>query len=238
MPSVEPNNPLESFPAIANPSSEATRLAAENISQTASANGWDISASADTCNGWGSAITHSDTSSNGWIDEPKKPELAHSKASSSGWTDEPEKKDYNGWGVPSRTALPNQNQVVEANITTAPVIQTSNDISSSVSSAPSAPPIPDEISSEGPIYYPSVENSKLDLYVPAAEHGAPVTSNKKDEHTTSSCVICWEAPIEAACVPCGHMAGCMSCLKDIKAKRGNCPVCRSKISQVIRLYTV
>ena len=52
--------------------------------------------------------------------------------------------------------------------------------------------------------------------------------------------ICIEAPIEGACIPCGHMAGCMACLNEIKAKKGVCPVsvCRGKINQVVRLYAV
>ncbi|KAM7466580.1 hypothetical protein LguiB_014142 [Lonicera macranthoides] len=55
---------------------------------------------------------------------------------------------------------------------------------------------------------------------------------------SSSCVISLDAPVEGACVPCGHMAGCMSCLNEIKAKKWGCPVCRAKIDQVIRLYAV
>ncbi|XP_010440476.1 PREDICTED: putative E3 ubiquitin-protein ligase XBAT34 isoform X2 [Camelina sativa] len=45
------------------------------------------------------------------------------------------------------------------------------------------------------------------------------------------CVICVDASSEAACVPCGHVAGCVSCLKEIKNKKMGCPVCRAKIDQ-------
>jgi hypothetical protein len=51
-------------------------------------------------------------------------------------------------------------------------------------------------------------------------------------------VICLDAPVEGACIPCGHMAGCMSCLKDIESKKWGCPICRAKINQIIRLYAV
>ncbi|KAL6325365.1 hypothetical protein AAG906_023210 [Vitis piasezkii] len=47
----------------------------------------------------------------------------------------------------------------------------------------------------------------------------------------SSCVICLDAPMEGACIPSDHMAGCMSCLNEIKAKKWGCPVCRAKIDQ-------
>ncbi|EOA16892.1 hypothetical protein CARUB_v10005117mg [Capsella rubella] len=52
------------------------------------------------------------------------------------------------------------------------------------------------------------------------------------------CVICVDASAEAACVPCGHVAGCVSCLKKIKNKKMGCPVCRANIDQVIKLYHV
>nr|XP_023907518.1 putative E3 ubiquitin-protein ligase XBAT35 [Quercus suber]XP_023907519.1 putative E3 ubiquitin-protein ligase XBAT35 [Quercus suber]XP_023907520.1 putative E3 ubiquitin-protein ligase XBAT35 [Quercus suber]POF16970.1 isoform 2 of putative e3 ubiquitin-protein ligase xbat35 [Quercus suber] len=86
--------------------------------------------------------------------------------------------------------------------------QTSDNIS------PSAPPIPEDLD------------------------GASVTNDMKDKGSSSSCAICFEAPIEGACIPCGHMAGCMACLNEIKAKKGDCPVCRGKINQVVRLYAV
>ncbi|RVW46884.1 putative E3 ubiquitin-protein ligase XBOS34 [Vitis vinifera] len=103
--------------------------------------------------------------------------------------------------------------------------------------APSAPPIPEALT-EGPVYYPPIDLSPVDLSVPAAEYDAAGTSKTKDKGDSSSCVICWEAPIEGACIPCGHMAGCMTCLNEIKAKKGVCPVCRAKIQQVIKLYAV
>ncbi|GAA0175169.1 hypothetical protein LIER_28402 [Lithospermum erythrorhizon] len=90
--------------------------------------------------------------------------------------------------------------------------------------APSAPPIPEEFLLE------EVNSSPIEL------------STRTHETTTksgsSSCIICWESPVEGACVPCGHMVGCMSCLNEIKSKKGDCPICRSKIDQVVKLYAV
>lgn len=199
-------------PAIANGHQKAEAI---------NANGWDNSTSSDTHNGWGPA--------------------SHSGASCSGWTDEPAKQEYNGWDVPDSGPTSKQSQAVQTHTNPAPSVQTSG--------GPSAPPLPEDISNEGPIQYPSVESSPVHLYTPTIEGSASVTSNlknegalvtddMKDEGTSSSCVICWEAPIEGACIPCGHMAGCMTCLNDIKAKKGVCPVCRTKISQIIRLYAV
>ncbi|KAL5542277.1 hypothetical protein UlMin_009987 [Ulmus minor] len=101
----------------------------------------------------------------------------------------------------------------------------------------SAPPISDDIVEDGPIQYPSIDSTPIDLSsqdkdVPAKAGG------KKEDDSSSSCVICLDAPVEGACIPCGHMSGCMSCLNEIKAKKWGCPVCRAKIDQIIRVYSV
>ncbi|KAL5701913.1 hypothetical protein ACHQM5_027195 [Ranunculus cassubicifolius] len=98
-------------------------------------------------------------------------------------------------------------------------------------SIPSAPPIPDG-ADIGPVHYPDIDSSPVEL--------PPVQSSKVESGSSSSptCAICLDAPVEAACIPCGHMAGCMSCLSEIKGKKWGCPVCRAKIEQVVRLYAV
>ncbi|KAL1806417.1 hypothetical protein ACET3Z_029485 [Daucus carota] len=103
--------------------------------------------------------------------------------------------------------------------------------------SPSAPPMADAEFDAGPIHYPSIDSSLVDLSSPATE-SFPAVGKKQDDEASSSCVICLDAPVEGACIPCGHMAGCMSCLNGIKAKKWGCPVCRAKIDQVIRLYAV
>ena len=80
--------------------------------------------------------------------------------------------------------------------------------------SPSAPPIPEDLD------------------------GGSVTNDMKDEGSSSSCAICFEAPIEGAGIPCGHMAGYMACLNEIKAKKGVCHVCQGKINRVVRLYAI
>ncbi|PON98669.1 Cdk-activating kinase assembly factor [Trema orientale] len=97
----------------------------------------------------------------------------------------------------------------------------------------SAPPLPD-----GPIQYPSIDSSPIDISNPAVESVPAKVGDGKEDGVSSSCVICLDAPVEGACIPCGHMAGCMSCLNEIKTKKWGCPVCRAKIDQVIRLYAV
>ncbi|KAE7997835.1 hypothetical protein FH972_002436 [Carpinus fangiana] len=187
-------------------------------------------------NGWGDSAGN--TSHNGWSTTVG---TTIEDAGSSGGMDNPPKEDYNGWGLPDSRPINHPTQHARTNNNVSPVVPTNNDVSTPVSSAsvPSAPPIPDEVLDEGPIHYPSIDFSPVEWSIPAREDGGSVTNNVKDEdNSSSSCVICWEAPIEGACIPCGHMAGCMSCLNEIKAKKGVCPVCRAKINQVVRLYAV
>ncbi|KAI3504074.1 hypothetical protein L1887_32618 [Cichorium endivia] len=85
-----------------------------------------------------------------------------------------------------------------------------------------APPISDDWN-EGPVHDPTIDS------IPTME---------KDNSHSSACVICLEAPIEGACIPCGHMAGCMLCLTEVKGKKWGCPVCRTKIDQVVKKFAV
>ncbi|KAI5066355.1 hypothetical protein GOP47_0018979 [Adiantum capillus-veneris] len=59
-----------------------------------------------------------------------------------------------------------------------------------------------------------------------------------DDSGGGICVVCWDARAEGACIPCGHLAGCMKCLNEVKLKNWNCPVCRGPIEQVIKVYAV
>ncbi|ERN18763.1 putative E3 ubiquitin-protein ligase XBAT34 [Amborella trichopoda] len=106
-------------------------------------------------------------------------------------------------------------------------------------SVPSAPPILEE-NLEGPIHYPSIDSSPIEVDTAVTEIQSGVVKGDKNSEGegSGSCVICWDAPIEGACIPCGHMAGCMDCLKEIKAKGWGCPVCRTKIEQVMKVYAV
>ncbi|CAN8258381.1 unnamed protein product [Cochlearia groenlandica] len=107
-------------------------------------------------------------------------------------------------------------------------------------SVASAPPLTgDDIETveEGPIHYPSIDLTPIDVPTPGS---LPATTDgeKKEDGNSGQCAICLDAPSEAVCVPCGHVAGCMSCLTEIKSKNWGCPVCRAKIDQIIKLYRV
>jgi hypothetical protein len=52
------------------------------------------------------------------------------------------------------------------------------------------------------------------------------------------CVICFDGPQAAVCVPCGHNAICMACAEEILETSCECPVCRQPIRELIKLYRV
>ncbi|KAF3961159.1 hypothetical protein CMV_014194 [Castanea mollissima] len=85
-------------------------------------------------------------------------------------------------------------------------------------SIPSAPPIADEIIEDGPIQYPSIDTSSVDVSSPIIEDAPGKAGERKDDGSASSCVICLDAPVEGACIPCGHMVGseCGEALNDEK----------------------
>ncbi|PON81744.1 Cdk-activating kinase assembly factor [Trema orientale] len=197
-----------------------TQLApnSHQIPEVSNTNGWGMSVSDDSYNGWGSAVG-----------------TTHAQANSRGWMDEQAKDDYNGWNVDDSRPLGNPTKHAQTHGTT--VVSANHNVSASISSAPSAPPIPEEHLVEGPIHYPSIDIG-TDVSTQPIHSEASTLYETKAGNDSSSCVICWDSPIEGACIPCGHMAGCMSCLTEIKAKKGVCPVCRSTINQVVRLYPV
>ncbi|CAA7012913.1 unnamed protein product [Microthlaspi erraticum] len=107
--------------------------------------------------------------------------------------------------------------------------------------SPSAPPLTDDDDTatveDGPIHYPSIDATPVEVPSPSSLP-ASTDGERKEDGSSGQCAICLDAPSEAVCVPCGHVAGCMSCLTEIKSKKWGCPVCRAKIDQIIKLYRV
>ncbi|CAM6095807.1 unnamed protein product [Calypogeia fissa] len=105
---------------------------------------------------------------------------------------------------------------------------------------PSAPPLPLD---GDPIQYPSVETSPVQPvdYGFGEESGPPTKLKQKqrdEDKSSGGCIICWDAPAGAVCIPCGHLAGCENCLTRVRRMGSGCPVCRAKIQQVLRVYAV
>ncbi|GMI95918.1 XB3 ortholog 5 in Arabidopsis thaliana [Hibiscus trionum] len=147
----------------------------------------------------------------------------------------PSKASIGEWNLIEADSGSNSTEHTEIHNNDISAVHTTMQTSDSVPSAPPAPAI-DEIVEDGPIQYPSIDSTPVNISSSTGKSLPPsADQTKRDE---GPCAICLDAPSEAACVPCGHVAGCMSCLNEIKAKKWGCPVCRSDIQQVIKLYRV
>ncbi|KAJ3688932.1 hypothetical protein LUZ61_018096 [Rhynchospora tenuis] len=154
---------------------------------------------------------------------------------------------YNGWCPPSSGTQ--KAHTDEASSSTAvnrwapPTASHARTPVQTQSEAPWAPSINKSFHT-GPIRYPSIDSSPITISTTTgtvnttAGAGTGTGCSDKKEQGAGTCVICLDAPVEGACIPCGHMAGCMECLREIKNKRGQCPICRAKIKQVLKLYAV
>ncbi|KAF3778493.1 putative E3 ubiquitin-protein ligase [Nymphaea thermarum] len=192
--------------------------------QAISTNGWANSAGNPSYNGWGPSNV------------PPPPKAGDDRPASTSKTHEdywPDKlSGYKANGLGTSEAGPSS---VPTQICQGQELHETTIVGTSLAAesfAPSAPPLP-----EGPVQYPTVDCSPVDLEMPPKQDGSR-QGLSKDGDGSSACVICWDAPIEGACIPCGHLAGCMSCLNEIKAKNWGCPVCRAKIEQTMKVYTV
>ncbi|RID46548.1 hypothetical protein BRARA_I03199 [Brassica rapa] len=81
--------------------------------------------------------------------------------------------------------------------------------------SPSAPPLTDdhiETLEDGLVHYPTIDSTPVNVPssspLPASAEG-----EKKEYGSSGQCSICLDAPSDVVCVPCGHLAGCMSCLE-------------------------
>ncbi|KAL4027799.1 hypothetical protein IC575_010989 [Cucumis melo] len=165
---------------------------------------------------------HSSSSEAGASSSSALPQPAPPKTSSSKWTVH---EASHGCYSPSHGVC------AETPNDPVPVIQ----IMHPPNAVPTAPPVAANTfdASTSTVDYPLVDSDLVNV-IPSSSVG----NEGKQGNGNSTCVICLDSPVEGACVPCGHMAGCMSCLNEIKAKNWGCPVCRTKINQVIKLYAV
>lgn len=79
------------------------------------------------------------------------------------------------------------------------------------------------------------------LYQSTKTDGKPTSIQPKKEAEEESeknmeCTICCTNPVNAACVPCGHMMSCDVCLEQVKRLGKSCPVCRKPINKVLKVY--
>jgi hypothetical protein len=113
---------------------------------------------------------------------------------------------------------------------------------SNVVAEPSAPPMQMTEFEAG--MYPLVEDtiSGIENYMRgggsvATALASPPSSINNTSNARSECVICMDAPKDAICIPCGHIAGCFTCLQALHTcPSGQCPICRVSMTNVIKIY--
>jgi hypothetical protein len=60
-----------------------------------------------------------------------------------------------------------------------------------------------------------------------------VSNNQTDNLIPSNpCVVCLTEEKRLACIPCGHLAACISCSQSLRL----CPICRREIEAFVRVY--
>jgi len=64
----------------------------------------------------------------------------------------------------------------------------------------------------------------------------PPSPNVNENEIFSQCTICLSKPADYLVVPCGHQCGCEECLKLIHLSNGNCPICRTPIQSICKVY--
>ena len=54
----------------------------------------------------------------------------------------------------------------------------------------------------------------------------------------AACVICCDRPADFLVTPCGHQCGCQECLDLVVQRTGTCPICRTRISSLQKVFRV
>eukprot|EP00850_Spirogloea_muscicola_P000837 SM000003S11082 [mRNA] locus=s3:726118:730024:- [translate_table: standard] len=90
--------------------------------------------------------------------------------------------------------------------------------------------------------YPFVEPSKATSVPFSAAPSAPplsqgARSSAEESGTDETCTVCMESAKDCIFDPCGHRATCYACgVRLAQEKSSQCPICRSRIRQVLRVY--
>ena len=69
---------------------------------------------------------------------------------------------------------------------------------------------------------------------PSTEVGT--SGKRKREEEPRLCVVCTDEDASVACVPCGHVCACEACSGGLAAHDRRCPVCRSNVERMMRVY--
>ena len=87
-------------------------------------------------------------------------------------------------------------------------------------------------------YAPPNETLSVRLPASAVRHSDSPAGSARSSFTAAEkgCALCFERPVEAALLECGHAVSCFQCAQALTARGAACPVCRSPIARVLRVF--
>lgn len=62
------------------------------------------------------------------------------------------------------------------------------------------------------------------------------TTAAAQANPTSECLVCFDAPRNVVCVPCGHVCMCMRCADRVERSTHHCIVCRAAIQSIVQVF--
>lgn len=80
----------------------------------------------------------------------------------------------------------------------------------------------------------TIEISSLPPSLPPPSLPPPVVTTTR-EVIMPTCPVCLDKPVNAAFIPCGHLA-CFEDATTINNTSRSCPVCRGPLAQILRIY--
>jgi hypothetical protein len=92
---------------------------------------------------------------------------------------------------------------------------------------------PQDMEIAEPVVQPQVA-AQIPIVIPQVQQ--PVAQNPQPMEDIETCCVCMESQIDAVFVPCGHLKCCMDCATDINTRKGECPLCRTKIQLVVKVF--
>eukprot|EP00049_Salpingoeca_infusionum_P024633 m.16486 g.16486 ORF g.16486 m.16486 type:complete len:330 (+) comp7092_c0_seq2:158-1147(+) len=67
------------------------------------------------------------------------------------------------------------------------------------------------------------------------QHGEAAEEDD-DDMDTACCAICLTNPKDCVCMPCMHVAMCVSCATELKKSNPRCPMCRNPVSEIKKIF--
>jgi hypothetical protein len=81
-----------------------------------------------------------------------------------------------------------------------------------------------------------LEEELLPVITPEKSDIAPNVTVAQVTPPNSVCVVCMDAPSDYLAIPCGHQCGCETCLNSLKKSHVGCPICRTAIAGIVKVY--